>query len=196
MTLESPTLGAPSAREYRRGVGDSFDSIMRAEIASLRDQVAELAHRFEEARTYGDPAEVHRLRPLLDEASERRRDAEEMPALGKAATALHYSEGEGWHGLDRCQDALEQLLYHHGGDGMSFLEVVEATPTQMTLVGDTYWVIPPPTPGKLVEATFFLDQSGAISRIVVRAGEAVSDGAYNRPESDAQWAVVIRAPTP
>ena len=172
-------------------VTDSFDAIMRRGIASLQDRVAELQGQFEEARMYGDPAEVHRLRTHLDEARSRLGDAKGIAALGESASALSYEEGEGWHGLDRCQDALDDLLYSHGGDGMYFLEVVEESPTRITLVGDTYWL--PSTKANLVEATFDFDQeSRAINRVVVRAGVVVGNRRYSRPEIDEQWAVVIR----
>jgi hypothetical protein len=152
------------------------------------------------------------LGPLLDEAREQWWDAEGMPALGKAAAGLHYREGEGWQGLDRCRDALEHLLYHHGGDGLG-VDVVEASASRVTLAGRGLWV-GPTSGGNLVEATFTFDQdSREVIRIVVRAGEEASDDPYrtgarrdesprhlakriaNRPVSDEQWAVVIRAPS-
>ena len=176
---------------------ESFDSLVRAEIILLHDRVTELEREFEDARTYGEPSDVHRLAPLLDEARERWGDASTMPALAEAATALYYREGEGWHGLDRCQGALDHLLYRHGGDGMGFLEVVEASPTRITLVGETWWAVPIDARegGNLVEATFTFDPNPrAVSGIVVRAGETVGDGPRNRPETDEQWAIVIRAP--
>jgi hypothetical protein len=176
-------------------VTKSFDSIMRAEIAFLHDRVTELERQFEEARTYGEPAELHRLRPLLDEARQRWADAAGMPELGVAASALQYQEGEGWHGLNRCQDALDHLLYQHGGDGMRSLEVVEAGPNHVTLVGETHWVVP--IDGNLVEATFTFDPDPrAIRRVRIRAGGGpAAKHIADRPETDDQWAVIIRAPT-
>ena len=62
-------------------------------------------------------------------------DARPLAPLREAATALHNTQGEGWQGLERCSDALDHLLYSEGGDGVGRLEVVEPSPTRLTLVG-------------------------------------------------------------
>src|SRR5262245_1307399 len=188
-----------------------LDTALRAEIASLRDQVIALGRQLEAARTRGTPEEVYRLRPLFAEASERYRDAWWIPGVLEAATALHYRQGEGWLGLDTCGDALDRLLRHHGGDGVGELEVVEASSARVTLVGGAFWLSDIPA-GCLVEASFTFDRDPrAITRMVVRGrevGDVRYEGAWddwsardraeciaNRPERDEQWAVVIRAPS-
>lgn len=183
---------------------------MRAEIDSLRDRVAALKRQLEQARADGDEAEVRRLRALIEEAGEPLWDAWWMPGLREAAVALRYKQGEGWLGLDGCRDALDHLLWAYGSDGTGALEVVEASPTRVTLVGSVWWLSE--RSGLLVEATFTYDQgSRAVTGIVVRAGDDHSDNPYppgpsdewsprywakyvaGRPERDEQWDVVIRA---
>jgi hypothetical protein len=197
------------------GVTESLDpDAMRAEYAALDERVVALKRQFDAARANGDSAVMRRLQPLIEEASEHLSDARWMPDLREAATGVHYREGEGWQGLDRCSEALDHLLYLKGSDGVGRLEVVEASPTRVTLVGRMYWVIPCDC-GDLIEATFTFDQeSQALTGIVVRAGEDISDDLHergdwddlsarqqakriaNRPESDEQWDVVIRSPSP
>lgn len=181
---------------------------MRAEYASLDKRVVGLERQLEEARTNGTPAEVHRLTSLYAEARERLAHARGMPSLREAAVALHYEQGEGWLGLDSCEDALDRLLFSDGSDGVHALEVFEASPSRVTLVGRIWWVLDRDC-GDLIEATFSFDHdSHALTGIVVRAGEDISRDPYerlsarqqakhiaNRPENDEQWAVVIRAPT-
>jgi hypothetical protein len=191
-------------------VTEAWDpSGIHAEIASLHDRAVAFGRQLDAARTEGNEAEVRRLRPLIEEACQRRADLAGIAALREAAL-LTDRQREGWRALGRCRDALHHLLYLHGGDGVGALEVVEATPTRVTLVGTIIWV--DTQSADLMEATFTFDRdSRAINRLVVRAGdEGVSAEAprfgewsarylaeriAHRPESDDQWAVVIREPS-
>jgi hypothetical protein len=171
--------------------------LLRAEIGALHDRIVVLSRELEAARAEGNEAEARRLLAVLKEAQDRSRDADGMAALCDAAV-LTDRQAEGWTGLGRCQTALYELLYRHGADGIGALEVVEAQPSQVILVGRITWV--DTQSDDLVEATFTFDEdSRAIKGLAVRAGaEGVSADTppvARRPESDSQWAVVIRAPS-
>jgi hypothetical protein len=186
---------------------------MRAEIATLDGEVAALERQLEAARAEGDDEEMRRLKPQIYEAQDRWADTRGMVEVCEAFS-LTEGQPQGWTDLNRCAEALDTLLYHYEGDGVGALQVVEASPTRVILVGRMWWVVPQERDvGELVEATFEFDEdSRALNRVMVRAGELGSSDETplpvylsdlsprevarliaRRPENDEQWAIVVRA---
>jgi hypothetical protein len=157
-----------------------------------------LSAELETARVEGREADVRRLQPLIQDSDQRRRDTEAMAVICEAVT-LADAQPEPWRDLNELNTALYELLFRYGADGVGVLEAVESEPGSVTLVGRVDWVAT--QADDLPEATFTFDEnSRAITGIGVRAGvegggDVTLPSLAQRPENDADWSVVIRAPS-
>jgi hypothetical protein len=96
--------------------------------------------------------------------------SEKQLAAALAAAVQDYAAACGDRSLQAIQEALDDLLYRRGSDGILELSVSQPEAASLTLVGIVIWV-EEQTLGPL-EAVFSLDEAGSVTRFSVRAGDA------------------------